>query len=49
MKIGLIDVDGHRWPNLALMKLSARGRAALEDLPLQEVKKGGYDGRSAAG
>lgn len=23
MKIGLIDVDGHRFPNLALMKLSA--------------------------
>ena len=23
MKIGLIDVDGHRWPNLCLMKLSA--------------------------
>ncbi len=22
MKIGLIDVDGHRYPNLALMKLS---------------------------
>lgn len=23
MRIGLIDVDGHHWPNLALMKLSA--------------------------
>ena len=23
MKIGLIDVDGHHFPNLALMKLSA--------------------------
>ena len=23
MKVGLIDVDGHRWPNLCLMKLSA--------------------------
>ena len=23
MKIGLIDVDGHHYPNLALMKLSA--------------------------
>lgn len=22
MKIGLIDVDGHRWPNLALMRIS---------------------------
>lgn len=23
MKIGLIDVDGHNFPNLALMKISA--------------------------
>lgn len=23
MKVGLIDVDGHHYPNLALMKLSA--------------------------
>lgn len=23
MKIGLVDVDGHNWPNLALMKISA--------------------------
>lgn len=23
MKIGLVDVDGHRFPNLALMKISA--------------------------
>lgn len=27
MKIGLIDVDGHNWPNLALMKLSAWHKA----------------------
>lgn len=27
MKIGLIDVDGHRWPNLCLMKLSAYHKA----------------------
>lgn len=27
MKIGLIDVDGHRWPNLCLMKLSAFHKA----------------------
>lgn len=25
MKIGLIDVDGHHFPNLALMRISARG------------------------
>lgn len=27
MKIGLIDVDGHNWPNLCLMKLSAWHKA----------------------
>ena len=27
MKIGLIDVDSHRWPNLCLMKLSACHKA----------------------
>ena len=27
MKIGLIDVDGHNWPNLALMKISAWHKA----------------------
>lgn len=27
MKIGLIDVDSHNWPNLALMKLSAWHKA----------------------
>ena len=27
MKIGLIDVDGHSFPNLALMKLSAWHKA----------------------
>ena len=27
MKIGLYDVDGHNWPNLCLMKLSAYHKA----------------------
>ena len=27
MRIGLIDVDGHNWPNLCLMKLSAYHKA----------------------
>lgn len=27
MKIGLIDVDGHNFPNLALMKISAFHKA----------------------
>lgn len=46
MKVGLIDVDGHRFPNLALMKLSAfhkacgdkvvfRTRRQFEESPLE--------------
>lgn len=39
MKIGLIDVDGHHFPNLALMKISAWHRARGDDVewcfPLQ--------------
>ena len=27
MKVGLIDVDGHNYPNLVLMKLSAWHKA----------------------
>ena len=27
MRIGLMDVDGHRFPNLCLMKLSAYHKA----------------------
>lgn len=27
MNVGLIDVDGHRYPNLALMKISAWHKA----------------------
>lgn len=33
MKIGMIDVDGHRWPNLALMKLSAWHKAQGDRVP----------------
>lgn len=32
MKIGLIDVDGHGFPNLALMKLSAYHKAHSDDV-----------------
>ena len=32
MKIGLIDVDGHRFPNLALMKISAYHKAHGDDV-----------------
>lgn len=32
MKIGLIDVDGHNFPNLALMKISAHHKAKGNDV-----------------
>lgn len=32
MKVGLIDVDGHNFPNLALMKLSAWHKAQGDDV-----------------
>ena len=32
MKVGLIDVDGHHYPNLALMKLSAWHKAQGDDV-----------------
>lgn len=32
MKIGLIDVDGHNFPNLALMKISAYHKALGDDV-----------------
>ena len=32
MKIGLIDVDGHNFPNLALMKLSAWHKAKGDEV-----------------
>ena len=32
MKIGLIDVDGHNFPNLCLMKLSAYHKSKGDDV-----------------
>jgi hypothetical protein len=32
MRIGLIDVDGHHFPNLALMKLSAYHKDMGDDV-----------------
>ena len=32
MKIGLIDVDGHNFPNLALMRISAYHKAQGDDV-----------------
>ena len=36
MRIGLIDVDGHGFPNLALMKLSAWHKAQGDDVEWYE-------------
>ena len=42
MKIGLVDVDGHNFPNLALMKISAWHKAQGDDVewcfPMNNIK-----------
>ena len=42
MRIGLIDVDGHNWPNLCLMKLSSYHKA-LGDTVEWWTPEGRYD------
>ena len=42
MKIGLYDVDGHNWPNLCLMKLSAHHKAQGDDVEMWSPE-GSYD------
>ena len=42
-KIGLIDVDGHNFPNLALMKLAAYHRAQGDDVEMVEPLYWDYD------
>ena len=40
MNIGLIDVDGHNFPNLALMRLSAYYKARCDSVePTDEQKR----------
>ena len=39
MKIGLIDVDGHHWPNLCLMKLSAYHKARSDTVEWHDGRK----------
>lgn len=39
MKVGLIDVDGHRWPNLCLMKLSAYHKAKGDSVEWHDGRK----------
>lgn len=42
MKIGLLDVDGHNFPNIALMKLSAYHKSKGDDVSMVEPF-GDYD------
>ena len=41
-KIGLIDVDGHRFPNLPLMKLSAWHKSQGDSVEWYQPLWGGY-------
>jgi len=43
MNIGLIDVDGHNFPNLALMKLSAYHKAKGDNVEFYSIFSGKYD------
>lgn len=42
MKIGLIDVDGHNYPNLPLMKISAYHKAKGDDVSFYDPMFGGH-------
>jgi len=43
MKIGLLDIDGHNFPNLALMKLSACHKRIGDTVEWYDVFSGRYD------
>lgn len=43
VKVGLVDVDGHNFPNLALMKLSAYHKAKGHDVEWVNPLFGSYD------
>ena len=43
MKIGLIDVDGHNFPNLALMRISAYHKSIGDDVEWWRGDAGYYD------
>lgn len=43
MRIGLVDVDGHHFPNLALMKLSAWHKSQGDRVEFADPMFGHYD------
>ena len=43
MRIGLVDVDGHNFPNLALMKLSAWHKRRGDTVEFADPVAGRYD------
>ena len=42
LRIGCADVDGHNWPNLCLMKLSAHHKNRGDDVEMW-TPEGSYD------
>lgn len=43
MRIGIVDVDGHHFPNLALMKLSAWHKSQGDVVEFADPMFGHYD------
>ena len=43
MRIGLVDIDGHNFPNLALMKLSAWHKSQGDTVEFADLMFGHYD------
>lgn len=43
MRIGLVDIDGHNFPNLALMRISAYHKAIGDDVEWADPMFGKYD------
>lgn len=43
MKIGIVDVDSHKFPNFALMKIAAWHKAQGDEVEWADPLRGGYD------